>query len=213
MNKKIILLASLMLLVGITGFVFAIEGNTWVTETEANFFEGWNLVYGFIHPNQLEGQFLEASHIKAVYAFNPKTQEYARVYPNPEENKLSSITEDELSQTALFVYSDISTQTEYWLDNALQSLDQRQMYAGWNFVGVTSDMLGSGGKPELKDLAGTCNIQKAYFFNPEQQNWNTFPLDEDFSSDALNMGILIKVTNDCKMGNSGSLVTPPSIPN
>lgn len=212
--KRGIVLIVLISLLSLSTLVFSIEGNTWVAETDTTIFKGWNLVYSFIHPNQLEDQILEGSHIKAVYAFIPNTQEYARVYPNPEEDKLGAIDDDELMQTAFFVYSDSEAKTEYWIDNEVVPLNQRQIYKGWNFVGITSDMLGNGGVPELKDLLKPCNVEKAYFFNPEQQEWGMFPLDEDFSRDALNNGIVIKVSEDCKPSSvSGDSVSPPSIPN
>ncbi len=214
MRKLIFVIMAFWLLIGFFTLVFAIEGNTWVAERDATIFKGWNLVYGFIHPNQLEDQLLKGSHIKAVYAFVPTIQEYARVYPNPEEDKLRAIDDDELMQTAFFVYSNSEARTKYWIDNEVIPLNQRQMYKGWNFVGITSEMLGSEGVPEIKDLFKPCNLEKAYFFNPEHQEWGMFPLNEDFSQDALNNGIVIKVSEDCKPSSaSGDLVLPPLIPN
>tara|TARA_Y100000310_G_C20589254_1_gene767089 strand:- start:245 stop:1324 length:1080 start_codon:yes stop_codon:yes gene_type:complete len=213
MKQKIILTFSFIFLLSFS-FVYAIEGNTWVGESEITMFKGWNLVMGFIHPNQLEEQELAGSHIKAVFAFLPEKQIYARVYPNPEEDKLSSITEEELYQTSLWVYSDKTSKTEFWVDEELLPLVNRSfLHKGYNFIGVTSDMLGVSGKPAFKDLIGDCNIEKAYFFNPEEQNWVAFPMDEELSREALGLGMVLKVSEDCNMGTSGnSFISPPQLP-
>jgi len=220
MSKKIILALSLVFLIGIVVFVYAQDFST---EYGTAIFKGWNLVYGFYNPEQIQG--LEASNIKAIYAFIPTTQEYARVYPDPENSKLNLIDDDELIQTAFWVYSNSETQeefngiyngVEYGLYENPTPYDRRLIYKGWNFLGITSDMVGSGGKPELKDIAGSCNIEKAYFWDPENQEWWAFPLNEDFSRDSIGMGIVIKVSNNCNLGTSEDNSEDnniPSVPN
>ena len=105
------------------------------------FYKGWNLVYGFASAEQLEGQVLEESNIKAVYAFIPTTQEYARAYPDPEYDKLRQLDDDELLNTAFWVYSDKAESSEYWLETEVVPYDQRQLYSGWNFFGLTSYLI------------------------------------------------------------------------
>lgn len=213
MNKRIIFLIAFIFSLTFS-FVYAIEGNTWVGESEITMFKGWNLVMGFIHPNQLEEQDLAGSHIKAIFAFLPEKQIYVQVYPNPEENKLSSITEDKLYQTSLWVYSDKTSETEFWLDKEPLPLTNRSfLNKGWNFIGITSDMIGVSGKPKFRDLIGNCNIEKVYFFNPEEQTWISFPMDEDLSRDILGLGMVLKVSEDCNIGAlGGSVIVPPQLP-
>ncbi|KKQ29717.1 MAG: hypothetical protein US45_C0058G0006 [Candidatus Nomurabacteria bacterium GW2011_GWA1_37_20] len=81
--KKIFL--TLVVFIGISSVVYAsqIEDNLFIKQ-------GWNLIYGFT-PNSLNGQNLDMAHIKAIYGFIPTTQEYARIYPKPEDNKIDLI--------------------------------------------------------------------------------------------------------------------------
>ena len=200
---------SLIILVGLAVFVSASQIESYVT-----FNKGWNIITGFIHPRQLmEGDILQ-ENIKAIYLLAQPSQEYIRVYPNPEDDKLAGL-QDYYEQTPLWVYSDKSGRVKYNFEEQIpiEYWNEHKLYTGWNMVSITEEMIGDGGEPELRDLAGTCTIQKAYFFNPEQQNWGAFPLDEDFSEDALNMGIVLKVLSDCTLGTSGSLIPPPTLPN
>lgn len=213
MNKKIILPVVLIALVGLVVLVSA-----WAGEYGAPINKGWNLVYGFLSPDQLEGQSFDKSHIKAIYAFIPQNQEYLRLYPNPTE-KGKAI--DQLSQQAFWVYSDktvdgslngLSGFAEYWLYNPVIPYNERQIYKGWNFVGVTHDMKGV----PYKEFKGSCNIVRICTY--QRGNWQCGTekdLDSEMSkiidSDYdLGQGLVIKVTDNCKLGGEGYL--PPSVP-
>jgi len=206
MNKKIILPISLMLLVGLAVFVSA-----WATETYVSMEKGWNLVYGFMTPDQLEGQLLEKQNIKAVYAFIPTTQKYAQLYPNREMNVFSTIDDDEVSQMAMFVYSDKAERTEYWIDNMPTQLNEINLYAGWNFVGVTQNFAGKS----INQIKGTCSIQKAYAF--EEGRWVDLANNMDDTrmlgeNSAQFKGIVLKVSSNCKLGASESVPQVPNLP-
>jgi len=215
MNKKIkiILPISLMLLIGLVIFVSASQ-----VESGVAIYKGWNLIYGFT-PSSLNGQGFDFSHIKAIYTYIPIDNEYIRIYPNPQNSKIDKFGDSYFEKQVMWVYSDLTVEgelngyahfTEYWLEEPLPLSQRQDLYKGWNFVGITSDMIGEGGEPELRDLVGDCNIERAYFFNPEQQEWVVFPLDEDFSQDAISSGIVIKVSENCKLGGNG--VSPPPLP-
>ena len=185
-------------------------------------YKGWNLVYGFSNLEQLNDQLLRPENIKAIYAFMPTTQEYVMMYPKRDVQKVEQMAYGQLMQTAFWVYSDITIETEYWQEYRLIPFDERQLYAGWNFVGITPDMIGpvevglnQYKDLELKDLAGSCKIEKSYFFNPEGKNWFEIPLTEEFEmSEALSSGWVIKVSGNCKLGNDASgLSPPPQLPN
>jgi len=204
MNLKIILSIAILLLIGIV-FVSA-----WAAETYVSVEKGWNLLYGFMTPDQLDGQLLEKANIKAVYAFIPTTQKYAQLYPNREINSFSTIDDDEVSQMGMFVYSDKAERTEYWLDNMPAQLNEINLYSGWNFVGITQNFAGKS----INQIKGNCNIQKAYAF--EEGNWVSLENNMDdtrmLGENLVQFhGIVLKVSANCKLGTPTGEV--PSVPN
>jgi hypothetical protein len=224
MNKKLILPISLMLLVGLVVFVSA--ARNWEGEVGASISNGWNLVYGLAEPSQLEAGSLEPSHIKAIYAFIPQTQEYFRMWPSPSfedvENLKSIISEEELAQTAFWVYSDKTVEgelngmahgTEYGLNEKIIPYNERAIYQGWNFIGVTLDMRGI----KINDAKGDCNILKICDY--ARQNWDCLSGEDigthtfaDQNSD-IGKGLVIKVSDNCKLGTIGGNIPPaPELP-
>jgi hypothetical protein len=211
---KQIILVTLLFLVGFISLVYAYQ-----SEVQAPIYKGWNLLYGFFSPDQLAGQ-LEQDNIKAVYAFIPRTQQYARAYPNPEMDKLRMMDDDELLNTAFWVYSDktvsgilngVDHAEEYMFETEIRPFSERQIYRGYNFIGITPDMVGKN----LLEMEGSCNIEKAYLWIPNYQDWTIFPLQErdDFPREMLMLGLVIKVSSDCIPGEiSRSPVIPPQIP-
>ena len=209
--KRVILLIGLVLLILLSFFVYA-----WATEfSPIKIHKGWNLIYGFSDPEQLDGQALSKSSIKAVYAFIPTIQEYARVFPNPEYDKMGMMDEDEkLFQTAFWVYSEKEADTEYWLYYLPTPINEKKLYKGWNFVGMLPDMAGKS----LKDVKGSCIIERAYGWDYDSTSkgyWN-YLMDEKLPSEAIGMGFVVKVANDCRFGDSGNVdsgvIPPPSLP-
>jgi len=243
MNKNIIFMISLILLVGIVGFVsadqnwfYSVGFNDYQLTVEVT--EGWNLVMGFYPEFISAGSQITASNIKAVFMYSPDMNDYIPLYPKLELSREFLISNGIDGQDEY--YDDSAGLYSYWVyvENIqtcnnpacevqggklnklvytihLTDLDNIQMKKGWNFVGINSKMIGEGGQPRAQDLAGTCNIEKSYFFNPEDQQWNVFPLNEDFSSEASGSGWVIKVSNDCKLGtsNGGNIPSVPNLPN
>ena len=227
MKMKYILPISLVILVGLAVFVSA-----WTSEYGAPIYKGWNLVYGFMSPDQFEGQGFDGTHIKAVYALDPETQGYVRFYPNPDTSKFpSQMNEnDQIQNMAFWVYSDSETKetfngiynaVEYWLYESFIPYNERQLYKGWNFLGITHDMVVdvNSATPEeeakytLDAMKGNCNIEKAYGFDSSSQNWVSFPLTEELDKSVTGSGLAIKVSNNCKLGTSeGTITPPPSLP-
>lgn len=207
--KKIILSVVLVLgIIGIMGFVIAVN---WAGESAAPIYKGWNLVYGFASPDQLDGQGFEKSHIKAIYAFIPTTQEYARAYPNPETDKLNKIDDDEIMQHAFWVYSDYTFEgslnnklhyIEYWLNEEPITYTERPLYKGWNFFGVTPDIVGKN----MNDIKGDCNIERIYNWDAESQQWSNGLVGATVGS-----GVLIKVTDNCEFAEPIEDITPPPV--
>jgi len=214
MKQKIFLTIAILSLLSLAVFVSA-----WTTEYGVPIYKGWNLVYSFMNPDQLEGQGFEAKNIKAVYGFLPDTQEYVRFYPNPDMNKINQMDGDQLRNTAFWVYSDSETgkefngiynAIEYWLYENPIPYNERQIYKGWNFVGITSNMIGKN----LNELKGNCNIEKSYAWWAKRQNWDLIDMnDAPFSQNVIGQGIVLKVTENCKLGtSSGTIPTVPNLP-
>jgi len=209
MIKKIGVLAGVIILLSLA-FVFAIERADEIGPIQ--FGAGWNIVYGFTNPEQLGGQVLESSNIRAIYAFVPTTQEYARVFPEPEEDKLNLMDYDEIRNSALWVYSDRSGESEYWLEREPTPYNFRQLYSGWNFLGITYDMRDK----TMSEIQGSCNFLKIYHFDSFSQKWSynfaeddIFMQDTGFDDQAFGQGLVVKVSSDCMLGGGGSGGPPP----
>ena len=206
--KKLVLPISLILLIGFMAFVFASS-----SEASVNINSGWNLVYGFTHPDRITSNSeISSNNIKAVYLLDQRTKEYVRVYPNPESSKLEGIEDSYYEQTAQWVYSDKSGKMNYIAEEPLP-ISEHKLYVGWNLVALTTDDL--VGK-KINEFKGTCNIEKVYAFEPTKQDWINM-IDEEMQYEALGLGMAIKVTNECNLGikidDGGLIAPPPSIPN
>lgn len=207
--KKIVVLAVLFL--AVIGAVF-VSAST--SQGTIRIEKGWNLIQGF-NLGSLEGQAFDSSHIKAIYGFDSVRQEYVRGYPNPEDAKLDNSMpnggdlEDYLEESAVWVYSDEASTTNYRLQEPLP-LNERQLYSGWNFVGISKDMIPSPFDANLKDIKGNCNIEKSYFWIASMQRWEDAPVEyAQLEENSIGSGWLVKVSNDCKLGSTAGDVSPP----
>src|SRR3989338_11471 len=210
MNKKNILLIVFVMLLASSVFVIASTGESYI-----NIEKGWNLIYGFV-PGSLEGQALDFSHIKAIYAYIPEDDEYLRIHPNPDNTKIDLVVDKYLESSIMWAYSDISQRTEYWFEQPLP-ISETSLYPGWNLVRVTPDMFYEKDGQEFfswDSVKGNCNIEKVYAWNPEIQNWMLIsPAEESFDfNDFFMMGMAVKVEEGCNLGKS-EIGAPPTIPN
>jgi hypothetical protein len=210
--KKIILPVVLIMLVSLSFLVNAdakIEVELFTME------KGWNLLYGFGHPRQFwsNSELREETSIRVVYTLNPLTQEYAQLYPTLERDKLVGLDDDEILNTALWVYSSESFETKYGLESDIVPFQERPLYQGWNFVGITNDMIGK----TIAEMEGNCNVLKSYFYNAEQDetdrgtNWKNIPKNIALPEETLYKGLVIKVESNCKLDEDS--LSPPAIPN
>ena len=218
MNKKIIV--SLILIFCFAVFVSAVRmektyPGTVVTadfaEQTYHFSNGWNLVPGILNPEWVQ---VNSGNIKAIFAFNPVTQEYVRFYPRPENNKISGTNynwESFASIGSMWVYSDQDFSSKYWKFGNLP-LDSTTLFAGWNFISVTNEMKGL----RFDEIKGNCDLLRVCDY--QRQNWECIGSDQvgvqslaDTDSD-IGLGLVIKVSENCKFGISGGSLTPPSIP-
>jgi len=175
--------------------------------------EGWNLLSGFHSPDQLESQVLDSDQIKAIYAFQPLEKKYYRMYPNQEELTWSK-SEDILLNTGYWVYSESDAYTEYLFnEDDIISYEDRDIYQGWNFLGITPDMLGKS----MNDILGSCDFEKVYHFESLIQEWsnnlvNDPFMDETLTNSARGLALAVKVSDDCQLGLTETTLAPPSIP-
>lgn len=184
--------------------------------------QGWNLVWAFL-PDENIGK--NDNSVIAVYSYIPTIGEYARLYPDPELDKLRKIDDDYFKNTAMWVYSENGTREfgEYYAPNPLP-LDEFKLYNGWNMVGVVPEMLGKS----LGDLQGSCNIMEIagwedgewILVNPDNYDDSDHPdIPGDFldlviadSEGDIGNGLLVKVTGGCSLNGEGNYIPPPPVP-
>ena len=123
--------------------------------------------------------------------------------------RIPSFDEQFISQ-ANWVYSKKAGELKYRA--IVVRLNQRTIRQGWNFISITPDMVGPNLK--LTDLAGDCNIERAYMFN--DNSWASVVPDSLLMEESLNgKGIIIKVVNDCRFGilSEEEVPNPPGLDN
>lgn len=238
MDKKIILPMSLVLLIGLAVFVSATgiiisqpdkNGGFYDYQYELNLEKGWNLIaYGENFPYYMSKDYVKedlpiyqkivdytnipgidrkkADAPLFVYFYNPQTKQYAEIFP---ENPLGiGVT---YQNSAMWVYVRESTRVKYFAPN-IPKLSDTKLVSGWNFVGMVPEMV----EKSLDELKGSCTIEKAYGWDYNSQRegyWNDI-LDEKLPSEAVGMGFIIKVVNNCELGVSvGAMPNIPPIPN
>ena len=208
MNKKFVLPITFAIILASAVFVLADNFNI---KYNVAVDEGWNLLQGFVTPDLITGGEITSQDVVAVYAYLPSENKYARIYPNPEVK----VDDEELLNSAFWVYLKKSGWLEYNVEEEWAYANNRNMVAGWNFVGITPDILGKS----LNEIMGDCNIEKAYFWNFEDKEWNSLTegrlKDNKFNNDVIGLGVVVKVSNDCTLKvkvNGGSSINPPTIP-
>lgn len=210
MKKAFIIVVFLSAL--LLSFTLSAQENLRVEKSLA---EGWNLVYGLFYLNQVDtGSQVTPTDIKAIYLYVPSKNKYARIHPSPSDKDIEliqSLDDEYVSQNAFWIYSSKAGLLTYNLIEPAQPLHERIVYKGWNFMGVTQDMVESPLNPglTLKDIKGNCLIEKAYAFI--ENKWVTldpFPMEDNLLYD----GLLIKSGNDCTLGPSKSTSSPPTPP-
>lgn len=129
---------------------------------------------------------------------------------NPDEVLIPSIGARIITQPA-WVYSEKRGLLKMEDDISIV-LSKNELKYGWNFVTITPDFTSP-----LNQMKGDCNIQKAYMYDAENQEWlnlENYMGEERMlgENSAQGQGLVIKVTDSCYMGGSGSSTTPPELP-
>jgi len=176
-------------------------------ELQVDVYNGWNLIFGLEHSTQVGTDEIKSENIKAIYALLP-SQEYARLYPTIENDKLNNIDKSKLKNGAFWVYTNKAGKMTYKISKkGLMPFNKRSMHKKWNFVGVSPDILELNAK--IKHLAGNCAIEKAYYFDPQTQGWVVISLDDPYSKllEVKGYNAVLKMADNCQMGN-----LPPGLP-
>ena len=200
MNKKIILSISLMLLVGIVGFVSA--RLTLISSTdsiksynaEIPISAGWNLVYGtFIHYDDSisSDSEIKKENIKAVYFYSREENKYLQVYPKEEEfgkyarDVRNSEDDNKISyamQSPYWVYSSKSGLLKYNLraiyldDNSIiLTAKSLSLSAGWNFITLSFPF----NEKTISKFKGSCEIEKVYGYDSGWQDYSGVEFREE----------------------------------
>lgn len=178
--------------------------------------KGWNLVMGFYPDFISSDSYIKKENIKAIFMYSPDLNKYIMMYPqfelpNAGLSQSDEYYDDLANLYSYWVYSDKDGMLIYNLNHlSYEYMKNIPMKTGWNFVGVNPNMA----DVNVEDFAGTCNIEKVYFFNPYSQNWiNVRVRGDDFESNMVGGGALIKVSNKCVLGYTvGTGVNPPRLP-
>lgn len=193
--------------------------------------QGWNIlsekVLTDLRLYRLNEGFDYESDITAVYQYIPILNKYILTKPRDNNNEekiiqelVSKVGENraeeilEQRNKAVWVYS-TKTATLYYKQDSIklyESLESIELFAGWNFVSITPNMINI----DLGNLKGNCVITKTYFYNPYNNRWDLFSLGDDFEPEMEGMGAIIKVSESCVLGTSSDNVNdaimPPQIP-
>ncbi len=115
--------------------------------------------------------------------------------------------QDKITSQSAWVYSTKKGTIVY--EYTVLKLENIALNSGWNFMTMTPEMVGKN----IMELKGTCNIEKAFGWEPDRKAWNDL-LDEQLPEEATGAGFIIKVTNSCSLENTGSNsdTSPPPLP-
>ena len=237
MKIKTILPIALIFLVGLSAFVLALNSaeiisypennnNLWDFQYTVDLYGGWNLIaYGEDFPFHLDGgsdlkrevdDFMSIPGLERknrldespvfVYILNPETKDYIRLFPDSEiQEQVTRVS------YAIWVYVDKAQRISYFAPN-YPRLNDIKLLTGWNLIAVNPTMTGGS----LDDIKGSCDIEKAYFYNAEPdetEHWKLTPTNMNLPNYLAGGGMAIKVSGNCQFGeSSGGMTAPPSLP-
>jgi hypothetical protein len=220
MKSKILLPLILIILITFTSIVSAnmnilqefTTGNKYGVDVHIE--KGWNIITGLGGVREISSDSeIKKDDIIAIWYYSPIKKSYLNMHPTMDENEfiqdISYYGDDPILTSAKWIYSRKSGVIKY-STSRIDNLNKRKLVAGWNFVGITPEM--------AEDFVGSCDVQKAYFWDIANMDWKAFPVSnpQDFTWDGdsiFGYGLVIKVTNDCNLALSGeSLTQPPTLP-
>jgi hypothetical protein len=181
--------------------------------------KGWNLIANgiFAHPDFSiidDNSDIQGEDIVAIYYYDTKDKKYYQVYPRDENDIVGTTRGYEIIEgdaPAAWIYSKKEGDLIFETDDIVP-VDDRNVRRGWNLISITPDIV----KLLLDRDYGSCNVERAYFWNSPYNDWMVFPLNnpESFTWDGDNVegyGLVVKVSNDCSFGSVGA-GGPPGLP-
>ena len=228
MKREIILTTLFLTTLSLVVFVSALDGvmtggNDKPYNVEVSVVKGWNIIAG-IMPNEAitADSEIKASNLKGVWYYAPNLREYVQIHPNLD---MSAQIDDDVALTSAFwVYSDKTGRLKYSTLEDYMPLDFRELSSGYNFITITPDMYsgtidGAGYDYEYfiwSKIKGDCNLQSINAWNPETQGWTSVDANMNFGeeiNDFIGMGMVVKVSNNCKLSKPADGVNqPPQLP-
>lgn len=180
--------------------------------------KGWNLIS---FTDEIVKHDFSSPYITA-YWFDPLEKKYYQIGPKNEFTPhIEKYGEDFLfpmvggeeryifQNHAMWIYAEKETTAEIE-EKYITPLNKVKLYHGWNLLTVSQDM----SDVKIKDLPGNCNIEKVYFFNPQEQEWFKVESEDDFEPNQVGIGVAIKVKDDCSFEKPKPIISPlPEIPN
>ena len=231
MNKKIILLITLICLIGFISAIDFIPGMEKLSdgkyEISRDVSKGWNLLPCFLPSTTDRKEDISEEDILAGWLYMPIIKNYVQIHP---ENLIDDsidvdlgiqIDENQILASSCWYYIEKSGKIKYTTHESYPT--NRELSQGWNFIVLTPDMINK----KIKDL-GDCKIvdkiaiwenglQEWELITPEISSsigfdWEDFPVLAE-SWDAGN-GALWHTPSACTLNlfSSPDSGMPPSIP-
>ncbi|MDD5193325.1 MAG: hypothetical protein PHF67_01945 [Candidatus Nanoarchaeia archaeon] len=180
-------------------------------------YNGWNLIpfnvlTGALNDNSDVG----LSDFKYMFLYDVNKKEYALVWKNGDWTSEAKTTyfnfnrgeENWITSSSLWVYSEKTGSINMWSEGG-GDISKFKLKSGWNFIFTLPSMYDK----KLGDIKGDCIIERVYMWNPEDKEWETdFGMSQGISRDAIALGFIIKVENDCNLGIASNGINPPSLP-
>ncbi len=194
---------------------------------ESDVHKKWNLVpyYLIADEKTLNKGTCKLQDFAVVYAYNPVSKEYTKLYEIGAAKNLETSFSDfqrGLEPARIFagtpfnsvwIYSSneckLATEIPKQFENMLATLKLIvqgpgvTFASGWNFFFGGKDMQGK----TLDEIKGSCNIEKAYSFDASSQSWKQL---DKAPGPADNF--IFKVTDKCMLGLPELTITPPEVP-
>ncbi|MFH1408445.1 MAG: Ig-like domain-containing protein [Nanoarchaeota archaeon] len=161
--------------------------------TAINLERGWNLVS---LPNKLV-QFLPSSCTKdrKLLGFVYLDDEKRYVTINKAKDILGIEFNEYLATHAFWIYSFQGCTLDVETERSI-SFTELSLSEGWNLVPITQDLIGKS----LAEIATTCDFQKVFTWNAEDQNWVGIDENHVFAGSDLLNGFIARSGNYCEFG-------------
>lgn len=197
---------------------------------------GWNLLnvnkIGFSNCNMVKPGIICKDDIAAQFVYVPSLKKYVNV--DTVEQEYSSVEVQKIQNeitgfTSSFVYLKDSVKskkaTTIFFKGQSPEFQGFNLTAGWNFISITQDMYAGNWNPSFGNegeyfsfdrIKGNCNYEKIAIWNSEKQEWYVLDSTTKIKSydfdEFLNLGVVVRVSSDCKLGTVVQQINPPAMP-